>query len=379
MILDSAVSQEALEDYFREGEQRASTLANRGPIRFTKDGVLHPDIVEAYRRTGLYVFEGVFAPDELAELKTEFLDLLDRAPVEPGAPLDRKGRPALGSDRDIPVVWWTAPLGDPFGGTATTGGRYQAKMIELTPADSAPAEVVYSITSPLQFSDPFLRAYGHPGLLAVAAAINGDDFVPFMEGFIIKKPGEGCAFAWHQDGTTHWGSPGWDSEAHGFNYMAQLYPSTAANGLWYVPGSHAAGKVDIKAMVARPSGNLLPEAVPLVCRAGDVAMSNRQLVHGSFPNITQDWRVTFSMGFHRRRSVEGAQYRKDDGSVTTYDADCVARRARMIGYAVAARRQRFSAEVPFSYRPQAEADEHYEWNEAARAAINDCGAMDLRI
>ena len=89
---------------------------------------------------------------------------------------------------------------------------------------------------------PRLRVYGHPELLAVAAAINGADFTPFNEAMFIKEPGRGASVAWHQDGTTHWDSPDWDQGIHGFNFMAQLYGCTAANGVWVVPGSHKRGQ-----------------------------------------------------------------------------------------------------------------------------------------
>ncbi|GIS65930.1 MAG: hypothetical protein CM1200mP4_2780 [Rhodospirillaceae bacterium] len=35
------------------------------------------------------------------------------------------------------------------------------------------------------------RLYGHPGLLSIAAAINGPDFVPYNEVTFIKEPGLG--------------------------------------------------------------------------------------------------------------------------------------------------------------------------------------------
>ena len=43
--------------YLVEGERRAAELGNRGPLRFARDGNLEPDILEAYRRTGFYVFD----------------------------------------------------------------------------------------------------------------------------------------------------------------------------------------------------------------------------------------------------------------------------------------------------------------------------------
>ena len=69
----------------------------------------------------------------------------------------------------------------------------------------------------------------------MAASILGDDFVPYNEVTFVKEPGLGPSVAWHQDGTTHWDSPDWDHGAHGFNFMTQLYPSTAGNGVWVLP------------------------------------------------------------------------------------------------------------------------------------------------
>ena len=96
-----------------------------------------------------------------------------------------------------------------------------------------------------------LRLYGHPQLLAIAAAINGPDFVPYNDAIFVKQPGLGGSVAWHQDGVTHWDSPDWDAGIHGFNFQVQLYPTTAANGLWVVPGTHRTGRVDIKAAGGR--------------------------------------------------------------------------------------------------------------------------------
>ena len=46
------------------------------------------------------------------------------------------------------------------------------------------------------------EAYGHPDLLAAAASINGDDFVP-NDAIFVKQPGLGGSVSWHQDGVTH--------------------------------------------------------------------------------------------------------------------------------------------------------------------------------
>jgi hypothetical protein len=151
-------------------------------------------------------------------------------------------------------------------------------MIEPDAPDGAPKHVLQLVLGSLQFSQACLRAYGHPDLLRVAAGINGDDFVPFNEAVWVKHPRLGGSVAWHQDAFTHWQSPDLDAHTHGFNFMAQLYGSNAANGLWVLPGSHVQGKVDIKAMVDEVGSDRLPDAVPVICAPGDVAICNRQVV-----------------------------------------------------------------------------------------------------
>ena len=143
-----------------------------------------------------------------------------------------------------------------------------------------------------------LRLYGHPLLLTIAEAINGPDFVPFNDAVFVKQPGLGGSVAWHQDGVTHWDSPNWDPGIHGFNFQIQLYPSTPANCLWVVPGTHKTGRADIKAMVAANNGSdRLPVAIPLTCSAGDVTIVNRQLLHCSFANTSPDLRVSMTYRF----------------------------------------------------------------------------------
>ena len=64
-------------------------------------------------------------------------------------------------------------------------------------------------------------------LLAAAASINGDDFVPYNDATFVKQPGLGGSVSWHQDGVTHWDNPEWDSGIHGFNFQVQLYDTSA--------------------------------------------------------------------------------------------------------------------------------------------------------
>jgi len=380
VVSDFGPHEQAMQGYFREGEARAMALGNRGPIRFTDEGRLHPDFLAAYERVGFYVFENVLGTVELAELRAEFHEMVERLPSAPGSRLDSKGRPALGAGGDLPVAMWAKPLGDPFGGTAIANGRHAVKMFEPTPSSELPEQVPLIITGPLQYSDAALRLSAHPQLLTIAETIYGEDFVPFTEAVIIKKPGEGASFSWHQDGTTHWGAEHWDHAIHGFNFMAQLYGSTAANGVWYLPGTHATGKVDLKSMIAATGSDRLPHAVPLIAKAGDVAISNRQVVHGSFANTSADWRVTVNVGFHRRRSVLGVTgFYAHDNKPVPYDAERIRKRCEIIGYAIAARQQRFPDEIPYVYRPHLQSGERYRWDEAARAAVQGYNRNDLVI
>ncbi len=363
--------------YCAEGEARALALGNRGPIRFTESGELHPEIREAYARCGFYVFTGALGADELADIEADFLDIQSRLPAQRGSELDAAGRTALAVGHRGASLVWAKPLSDPVGGTKAAQGRHPVKMFEPTAPEGAPDEVVYLILGSLQFSEACLRVYGHPQLLAAAAALNGSDFVPFNEALWMKAPGLGASVAWHQDGWTHWESPDLDEGSHGFNFMAQLYGCSPANGLWVVPGSHCKGKADIAAMVAEAGAERLPDAVPMVCEPGDVAITSRQAVHGSFANTSRDWRVTVNFGFHRRRSVLGVKSGGVHSAPATYDAARIAERARVVGWAIDARRQRFPDETPFVYAPQA--GETHVWDDAARAAIKDYNLLDLGI
>ena len=369
----------AMAAYLKAGEKKAYALGNRGPVRYDGGGRVHGDILEAYWRCGFYVFEDVLGPDELADIEADVKEIMDRLPREQGALVDAKGRPALTADCKAPTLFWSKPLGDPFGGTELANGRHPVKMIESEAASDAPDAVVYLILGSLQFSDACLRAYGHPDLLAVAAAINGDDFVPFTDALFIKEPGLGASVAWHQDGTTHWDTEMWDQGCHGFNFMGQLYGCTPANGVWVVPGSHAKPRADIKALVAAAGSERLAEAVPIVCGPGDVAITNRQALHGSFANTSKDWRVTLNMGFHRRASVRGVSGGGIHSAPATYDDARIHERARIIGYAIDARQQRFPDETPFAYQPFAASGERHIWDETAKRSMHDYNLLDLSI
>ncbi len=369
----------AMQAYLEAGEKKAYALGNRGPIKFDEDGQLDTSILKSFSKNGFYIFENVLKSDELGDIEADVEDILDRLPSEKGSDVDTKGRPALGADCKGRNLNWAQPLGDPLGGSEANYGRHQVQMTEPKAGINAPKEVVYVILGSLQFSEACLRVYGHPDLLAVAEAINGADFVPFNEALFLKEPGRGASVAWHQDGFTHWDSPNLDEGTHGFSFMAQLFGCTPANGLWVVPGSHKRGKLDITKMLKKGEADRIPEAVPMVCSPGDVAICNRQAVHGSFANTSQDWRITVNFGFHRRSSVLNVESGGIHNDVAIYDAQRIEERSRLIAYAINARHQRFPDETPYVYQPFKGRMDNFRWDNTAKASITDYNDLDMGI
>ena len=368
-----------MQAYFSLGRTRALALPNQGPLKFLANGNLHPEIQSSVDEYGFYVLKNVIGSDELDDIEKDVFDILERLPITKDSLVDKKGRPALGVDCKGASLFWSRPLGDPFGGTERAAGRHPIKMVEPEPTADSPDQTVYLILGVLQYSEALLRLYAHPCLLKLAASLNGEDFVPFNEGMFIKEPGLGASVAWHQDGVTHWDSPEWDSSIHGYTFHAQLYGCTAANAVWAVPGSHRLGKIDILNWVANHGSERLPDAVPYICDPGDVVIHNRQLVHGSFANTSPDWRVSFTLGYHRRSSVLDVCSGGVHNATAIYDEARIHERSRMIGYGIDARRQRFTNEAPYVYKPFLKSGEHLQWNTNSKEAIHDYNLLDLSI
>ena len=370
---------DAMPRYLLAGQAAALALPNRGPLRFTESGSLAEEIRAAYSEYGFYIFENVLSAEELDDIKADLEMMRAQFPTGPESKVNAEGEPALGADAKALTLVWSKPLGDPLGGTALANGRHQVKMFEPEADAEAPLAAPFILLGSLQFSDACLRTYAHPELLQVAAAINGPDFAPFNEALFIKDPGIGAAVSWHQDGVTHWDSPDFDEDIHGFNFMAQVYGSTAVNGVWVLPGTHKQGKLDIAELVEESGSERLNGAVPIVCNPGDVVICNRQLLHGSFPNCGFEPRVTVNFGFHKRSSVLGVMGGGIHSDAQVFDDATVSRRSRAIGYAIDARKQRFPDETPYEYQPFLASGDAYQWDADARRNLKDYNLDDLSI
>ena len=369
----------AMREYLLAGQAQALALDNRGPIEFDASGKLAQPILDAYSKYGFYVFTGVLSDEECEDIEADMVSLKRSFPTMPDSAVDADGNPALGSDSNTPHLVWSKPLGDPLGGTQLANGRHQVKMFEPEATADTPLASPFILLGSLRFSDACLRTYAHPELLKVAEAINGPDFAPFNEALFIKEPGIGAAVSWHQDGVTHWDSPDFDENIHGFNFMAQLYGSTAVNGVWVLPGSHKLGKIDITELVAESESERIEGAVPLVCDRGDVVICNRQALHGSFPNSGFEPRLTVNFGFHKRSSVLGVKGGGIHSDAQVFDDEIIARRSKVLGYAIAARKERYPNEMAYTYQPFEAAGLSFEWNEAARRDMHDYNRDDLSI
>ncbi len=367
--------------YFEDGARRARAFGNRGPVRLGPDGKLHPDILAAYWKHGFYVFEGAVGAGEIAELRDGVGDMIERAPVRPGAEVDSRGRPALGRDYARDPYTLIQPLSDPWGGTGKLNGRHPTQMTQPAPDAGAPDHVVFIVYGMCQAVPAALRLYGNPRLLTIAEAINGPDFVPFNDAIFVKQPGVGGSVAWHQDGVTHWDSPDWDEGSHGFNFQVQLYPTTPANCLWIVPGTHRLGRIDIAGRVAANGGDeKLPDAIPLLCEPGDATAVNRQMLHGSFANSSPDPRISVTFGFHRRRSVIGQRGALSMAATEVYDEKRVFERSAVIQVAIDARSRRFPEEAPYRYAPFAGLEDGFRFGpETFERVIRDYNTKDLAI
>ena len=370
---------DAMELYLKEGEKKALDLNNRGPIKFDDNGNLCKEIRKSYSEYGFYIFENVIDPKELDDIKEDLENLRANFPTGPDSNLDANGDLAFNADSKSLTLLWSKPLGDPLGGTELANGRHQIKLFEPEAPADAPSAVPVILLGSLQFSDACLRTYAHPKLLKVAESINGEDFAPFNEALFIKEPGVGAAVSWHQDGVTHWDSEDFNEDIHGFNFMVQVYGSTAVNGVWVLPGTHKAGKIDIKKLVTESGSERLEGAVPVVCDPGDAVMCNRQLLHGSFPNCGYEKRVTVNFGFHKRSSVLGVKGGGVHSESQVFDDEIINRRSKSIGYAIEARKAKYTNEDPYLYKPFKDSQMTYVWDDSARQDLKDYNLDDLSI
>ena len=116
-----------------------------------------------------------------------------------------------------------------------------------------------------------------------------------------------------------------------------------------------------------------------MCEPGDVVICNRQLVHGSFANSGFEPRLTINFGFHKRSSVLNVQGAGIHSEAIVYTDEVIRERAKVIGFGINARHQKYPDESPYSYQPLAASNVDLTWSESAKASLKDYNALDLSI
>jgi hypothetical protein len=86
-----------------------------------------------------------------------------------------------------------------------------------------------------------------------------------------------------------------------------------------------------------------------------------------------------TFGFHRRSSVLNIDGAGIHSAAVKYDENLIRERSRMIDYAIDARRQRYPSETSYVYKPLADNQDDYQWNDTAKSNIKDYNAIDLSI
>ena len=119
--------------------------------------------------------------------------------------------------------------------------------------------------------------------------------------------------------------------------------------------------------------------MPLICDPGDVAITNRQAIHGSFANTSPNPRVTINFGFHKRSSIVGVTSGGVHNPVTEYTPEHVFERSKVIGWALDARRTRFPEEQGYTYAPFSGREHEFIFDDSAREQMKDYNLSDLGI
>jgi phytanoyl-CoA hydroxylase len=222
------------------------------------------EINKFFQQNGYYHARSVYSPDEVGELAHDF---------------DRIVRQLSGSGEEVEARW------------------RGAVMEKIAPKNS----VVIHTHNVQIYSSAWLRAFLHPGFLAVTQAILGSPDVILHHSKLFQKPAEkGAPFPMHQD---------WsyfptlkDTMMAGVIHVSNATDEMGC--LRVYPGSHKLGRLaesngqgDSEANVLRDYP--LEKALAVAAEPGDVVFFHYLTLHGSLPNRSQAIRKTVLAQLHR--------------------------------------------------------------------------------
>ncbi len=158
----------------------------------------------------------------------------------------------------------------------------------------------------LLVNDPFMhRLVGDERLLDITEQFIGPNIALYAAHYIAKRPLDGQAVLWHQDGTY------WPIEPmEVVTLWVAGTDATIENGcLRVLPGTQNAkllsraelqdvddGK-NVLASGIHPSQIDDSDVVELELKAGDVSIHNPRIIHGSNPNTSDQWRVGLTLRY----------------------------------------------------------------------------------
>lgn len=176
----------------QEATKLALSTPNRGPLALDANGRVPQDITDAFEKFGFYVFENLLGAKELKELQDDM-----QAAVEAATDAQQSGLEEFnhnGIQIKTSSFGFTTPLSD----NSSPTGRSPSPMQAYEPPTGAPDKVCRGASYYMRFSEPGVRLYGHPLLLAVAEAVNGVGFTPFSDSLQVKIARLGPAVAWRE-------------------------------------------------------------------------------------------------------------------------------------------------------------------------------------
>lgn len=158
----------------------------------------------------------------------------------------------------------------------------------------------------LLVNDPFMhRLVGDVRLLDILEQFIGPNIALFAAHYIAKRPYDGQAVLWHQDGTywplepmevtTIW-LAGTDSTVE--NGCMRVLPGTHNNKL--LPRSAYEEVDDGKNVLAsgiHPSQIDDSDVIDIELKAGDVSIHNPRIIHGSNANTSDKWRIGLTLRY----------------------------------------------------------------------------------
>ena len=99
-------------DFFVERESAARAMSNRSQLELDEQGNISRDILDEYWEQGFYVFEDVIDSEEMAKLRSEFNELLERVPRDSSANTDCRNRPLEFDETERKLFRFAKPLSD---------------------------------------------------------------------------------------------------------------------------------------------------------------------------------------------------------------------------------------------------------------------------